>query len=222
MDVTELTSLPSLVSTDRFETYLEAVGRDTDRALRLYCWNIEASGAWWGPFHVLEVAVRNSVHSRLVARTGRPDWWHSTGLSLKGDHPKRLREAVDRASRDHAGNSTAGHVVAQLSLGFWIGLLANRYHQHLWIPDLRQAFPHYNGRRDDLHQSLERLRKLRNRVAHHEPVFARDLGADHRMILDMLGYINPEAQTWVADHSRVPIVLAERQPTEQGLRETHF
>ena len=61
MDVTNLTSLPGLVSTDRFETYLEAVSRDSDRALRLYCWNIEASGAWWGPFHVLEVAVRNST-----------------------------------------------------------------------------------------------------------------------------------------------------------------
>lgn len=33
------------------------------------------SSALWGPIHVLEIAVRNALHDKLVERTSRGDWW---------------------------------------------------------------------------------------------------------------------------------------------------
>jgi hypothetical protein len=84
----------------------------------------------------------------------------------------------------------AGHVVAELSFGFWTGLLANRYHARLWEPALRRSFPLLppGVTRRSLHRRVESVRRLRNRVAHHEPVFGRDLAGDHRDILELLGH----------------------------------
>jgi len=222
VDPATLPALPRLLSTDRFGTYLAASDGDPARAVRLYSWNIEVSGALWGPFHILEITLRNAVHDRLVDRAGQQDWWHSDRIPLRGDHPQRLREALAVARRSHGAGATTGHVVAELSFGFWIGLLANRYHQSLWTPTLCQAFPGFDGRRKHLHADLERLRKLRNRAAHHEPIFARDLAADHELVLEIIGYLEPQARTWTATHSRVPRLIADRDRTVHGLRPTAF
>ena len=47
-----------------------------------------------------------------------------------------------------------------------------------------------------------------NRIVHHEPIFARDLAADHRHILDVAGWMSPETAVWIRYYSRVPDVLA--------------
>jgi hypothetical protein len=222
VDPSTLPALPGLLSTDRFATYLDASHRDPARALRLYCWNAEVSAALWGPFHVLEVTLRNALHGSLAHWAGRPDWWRSGQVPLRGDHPQRLRDAITTARRNHGSAATTGHVVAELGFGFWIGLLANRCHQSLWVPALHDAFPRLDGRRTQLHAGLERLCKLRNRTAHHEPVFARDLTIDHELVLDILGYIAPDARTWVTTHSRVLNVVAARKDTIDGRRPTTF
>lgn len=126
------------------------------------------------------------------------------------------------AGRNHGTAATTGHVVAELSFGFWIGLLANRYHQSLWVPTLRHAFPRLSGRRTQLHADLKRLRKLRNRAAHHEPIFARNLSRDHDLLIDITGYLEPQARTWTTTHSRVPWVITERDRTVDGVRPTSF
>lgn len=222
MDPATLPALPRLLSTDRFATYLAASDGDSSRAVRLYSWNIEVSAALWGPFHILEITLRNALHDRMADRAGRQDWWRGDHIPLRGDHPQRLREAIAVADRNHGTEATSGHVVAELSLGFWIGLLANRYHQSLWVPTLRHAFPRYYGRRTQLHADLERLRKLRNRTAHHEPIFARNLATDHELGLDIIGYLEPQARTWTNTHSRVMRVITERERTVGGLRATAF
>ena len=201
VDPASLHALPRLLSTDRFGTYLAASDGDPAKAVRLYSWNIEVSAALWGPFHILEITLRNTVHDRLADRAGRQDWWRSDRIPLRGDHPQRLQEAMAVAGRNHGAEATTGHVVAELSFGFWIGLLANRYHQSLWVPTLRHAFPRFDGRRTELHADLERLRKLRNRTAH---------------------FIEPQARTWTTTHSRVPSVIADRNRTVDGLRPTAF
>jgi len=94
--------------------------------------------------------------------------------------------------------------------------------QSLWVPTLRHAFPRFDGRRTQLHADLERLRKLRNRTAHHEPIFARNLTIDHELVLDTIGYLEPQARTWTTTHSRVPAVIAERDRTVEGKRPTAF
>ena len=207
--------LVRLLSATRLATYLRECQGDQTKALRLYAWNVEVASAFWGSFNMLEVSLRNAIHNELGNLAGREDWWN-TQIGLRQPERHRVQEALASAQRAQGAAIAPGHVVAELSLGFWVGLLANRYHQRLWEPALHAAFPHLAGRRRDLHRKLESLRKLRNRIAHHEPIFARNLTADHNRLLDVLGAISPVAVDWVKQNSRVPQAIARRNDAVNG------
>lgn len=219
-DPAELLMLPFAIGDDRFSTYLEATDGDTARAIRLYSWNVEVAASLWGDFHLLEVTLRNALHAQLARFCGRDEWWLSTTLTA-GDQAsiRRVTVSLDRTKRDRW---VAGHVVAELSFGFWTGLLANRYHAQLWEPAVRMAFDRSHGRRGSLHASLERLRKLRNRIAHHEPIFTRDLEFDHAQVLRILRSLNTDVALWNESHSRLPAIIAGREATLAGSRSSRF
>ncbi|MGC9667099.1 hypothetical protein ACNTMW_11155 [Planosporangium sp. 12N6] len=103
---------------------------------------------------------------------------------------------------------TPGRVVAELSLGFWWSLLAENYNRTIWQPCLRQAFP--NARRGMLYASIDDVRRLRNRIAHHEPIHGRDLPSDYRTLLDTAEHVSPRLPWWIDTTSRVPTVLMKR------------
>jgi hypothetical protein len=95
---------------------------------------------------------------------------------------------------------TAGRVVAELSYGYWVGL-ANAYDTTLWRTDLHRIFtPRIEARRA-LHETLDRLRTLRNRIAHHEPIFQRKLSDDYARIRMVLGCLSPSTLAWLDHHS---------------------
>ncbi|MCY4185587.1 MAG: hypothetical protein OXC82_09010 [Rhodobacteraceae bacterium] len=77
----------------------------------------------------------------------------------------------------------------------------------LWRPALSQSFPYCNSlRRSQAHEPLDRLLKLRNLIAH-EPIFSRSLDEEHKLILEITGWISPATQEWIGNHSRVPDLL---------------
>ena len=128
------------------------------------------------------------------------------------------RDEVDRALRLYTWNIEVSSAfwgplqAVELSFGFWTGLLGrgNAYEHRLWIPALRHAFPNYRGSRTHLHGVAESLRLLRNRIAHHEPVFDRHLAADHASILKLAGYLDDDVRGWIDSQSRVSEVLSRR------------
>ena len=83
----------------------------------------------------------------------------------------------------------------------------------LW-PALQKAFPlHPDGGsapRGDVEDRMQRIHVLRNRIAHHEPVFRRNLQHDFGDMLTLVGWISVEACDWVADLSRVESILGAR------------
>ena len=214
--------LPVLLSAARFSTYLKACHNDAHLAIRLYAWNIEVSAALWGGFSVLEICLRNAIHRQLTILTSREDWWNAPTITLHHEQADMITKAETFVRSSKGPGYSANDVVAELTLGFWTSLLANRYHQRLWVPALNYAFPHWNGRRGTLQQRLERLRRLRNRIAHHEPIFNRDLMLDHDDILGVLACIDPAARDWVTDESRLPIVVAAERGTLSGARAARF
>ncbi len=218
LDYVELTRL---LNADRLATYLRACHGDPDEALRLYAWNVGVASAFWGSFNVLEVALRNTIHAELSLLAGQEDWWNAQ-IGLHQFEQHRVTDAIGAAQRAKGTAVVPGHVVAELSFGFWTGLLANRYHQRLWVPALHSAFPHLVGPRRELHRKQESLRKLRNRIAHHEPIFARSLTADHSQLLDILGAISPVAVDWVTQNSRVPQTISRRDDVVTGTQSTTF
>jgi hypothetical protein len=214
-------SLERLVHPERLAPLLLETNGDLRKAINLYAWSIEISAAFWGSFHMLEVSFRNALHGQLTLLAGQEDWWLKQSNLLHDFEKDEIAKAISRATRIHA-QSTPGHVVAELGFAFWVGLLANGYHNSLWQNRLERAFPHFSGLRTELHFNLDRLRKLRNRIAHHEPIHDRDLRRDNELIYFILGYIEPAVAAWVDELSRIPEVLSQRSSRIDGSSKLTF
>jgi hypothetical protein len=209
-----INALERALSPERLSTYLTAVGQDHAAALRLYVWNTQISAALYSPLQALEIIIRNAFHRELSTTYG-PAWYDSARVPLTPAARARVadaKEAVRRAGRP----LDPGRIIAELSFGFWERLVTHgpqgrlNYEMALWRPALHRAFPNSRRRRADVHRPLPGLRDLRNRIAHHEPIFSRNLAADYQTILDVIGWICTDTQAWVAHYSEVPIVLADR------------
>lgn len=201
----------------RMAPYLRACDGDRERARRLYVWNIEISAAFWGPINGVEVAIRNAVHGVLAEHFDRADWWNTRGLDARA--VSTARDEEDKLAA-RLPKVTADDVVAALSFGFWSSMLGGpkgALEQNLyWQRCLHRAFPGWTHQPNDARgrkaflRRIELLRKFRNRVAHHEPIHARDLRKDHDRILDVAALIHPDLASFLRGHSRVPDVLARR------------
>ena len=102
--------------------------------------------------------------------------------------------------------------MASVSLGFWVRLVSRGgyidggpkadYDRTLWRPALYKAFPGHP--RSRVHGRLDHLRQLRNRIAHHEPIFDRNLTEDYEQLLEAVGWISSDVRSWIERHSRLP------------------
>ncbi len=79
----------------------------------------------------------------------------------------------------------------------------------IWRPALQSSFAGMG--RQQVHMEINRMNRLRNRIAHHVPIYDRDLNKDYDTILKMLTRICPDAHEWVEEYSRVREVLAQRE-----------
>ena len=64
--------------------------------------------------------------------------------------------------------------------------------------------------RGHAHSALHGIRLLRNRIAHHEPIFTRDLAADYVILNEMIGWRRPAVASWVDKIQRVSGLLAAK------------
>lgn len=199
----------------RFRKYVTAAGGDLRKALSLYRWNSFLGQSLYWPSQTLEVAARNCIAQVLTNAFG-PNWHFSKGLlrQLAKDDAERLQIAIARQQRDRKTRTPpVDAVIAELSFGFWTALLTKRYAIHLaWARNLKVAFPHLPRglETQSVLQPMERTRVLRNRIAHHEPIFDRPLHVSHREMITVLGWICPATAWYVEQTSTFPKLWAER------------
>lgn len=208
------TEIEHALSAERFERYMRWADNDRGRAIELYILNVRISEAFYVPLHFLEVALRNRFHA-VLADHMHEEWYYEPGFLLAENQQDQVMEAVDRL-REEGKPPTPGRVVAALTFGFWT-TFTNRPYEPLW----RQVL-HRSGSRDgrnlsrkDLARPLTRFRKLRNRIAHHEPVLHWNLTAHHAEMIAVTEWLSPVAADLIARHSRFrdvypaePIILA--------------
>ncbi|MFD0903452.1 hypothetical protein [Actinomadura sediminis] len=214
--------LDHALSRPRLAPYIEAAGGDAAGAWKLYCWNIQVSAAFYGPLHCLEVSLRNSLNDRLKEAYGRTDWWTTAPLSPNGN--LKVAQARENAQRNIGRGRplVPDDVVAELTFGFWVGLLSRHHDRNFWVPTLHRSFPHFRGRRNALHHDFFSMLLFRNRVMHYEPIHHRDLDMDHRTLYRLLEYIGPEFAAEARRMDRVPSILQNRLHACSGDRTPSF
>lgn len=202
----DLASVSNTLTHVRLTKYLHFAKQNTQKAMLLYVMNSRLAGTFMTDLHYVEVALRNKFDAELTNTFG--NWlWNPTFLNLLSAKHKGV---IDKAKRDAARNlpphttPLPGKVVAELTFGFWHMLTDRRYEHTLWVPCLHKAFPRRPApRRSDFNRQLEELRHLRNRIAHHEPIFHTNLVENHTQIIEVLSLLCPETNSMMVKTSRV-------------------
>jgi hypothetical protein len=112
-----------------------------------------------------------------------------------------------------------GKVIAESKFMFWQSMFTKRHDHRVWDQQLMRVLPFLDptkpvvDHRSFLFESLEKLRRLRNRIAHHEPIFTRDLDLDFSLIHQLVGYRSKATATWMLKHQYVGALLSSRPHT---------
>jgi hypothetical protein len=196
------TALERTISRERLAKYLTASEGDILGAIAIYQENTLLSEAFYTPLQCVEIALRNVLNEGMAARYG-DDWLKNGRAPLDSD-------ALTTIAKLRIGpNDSTGTIVAELSFGFWVSLLGPRYDATLWRDALCKVVRPSKGsrRRKDIHARFNAIRRLRNRVAHHEPIFQKDLAACHAEIIEAISWLCAETAQWSERISRVPGLL---------------
>lgn len=210
--------LATLVSEERLSVYRKYADK---KYAQLYEWNIEASASLFADVARFEVIVRNAFSRQLAIGflSSNTEWFLQTGL-FSHNHQIKLKEAIESRRRRHSQNLTEGEVISELNFGFWRFLCDRRYHTSLWVKaSLHKAFPNHplgsvSAVRCDTEQTMLRINALRNRIAHHEPIFNRDLKLDFDSLIEMASWIDHSASTWIRGQSHTPKLLDDAPLTQ--------
>lgn len=191
------------MSTPRLERYVAATDRNRRRALALYEWNAKISAAFMVPLHVCEVAVRNAIADTIEHVYG-PSWFMpGSGFENSLPHSASGYSPFIDLGTARRKFASARKIVPELKLMFWISMLTRRHESRLWNARIRTAFPNLPlhltapAARRLLHGQMDATRVLRNRIAHHEPIFTRDVRAEYRRLYRIVRWRSRDAAAWL-------------------------
>ena len=209
--------LEAVLSPPRFGTYLRATDGDRSRAMDLYCWNTDLSAAFYVLLQFCEIGTRNGAVEAVAAEFGA-NWHLNRGFyrSLPRLAGGRSYQPADDIAQQARRQPTSGKVVAELKFAFWQYLFVKGQDGRLWDRHLRTAFPGIPAdltvaeARGRIHADIEIIRRLRNRIAHHEPIFTRDLVVDHQRIRGLISWRRPEVAIWLDGREAVSDLLRRR------------
>jgi hypothetical protein len=215
-----LIAIKKALSPGRIETYETASGA-TDpydsRAFALYAWNAQVSAALFVPLHICEVVVRNAAADALDAVYGAQWPWDSRFILSLPDVARGYgyspRADIRRVA---AEQPTTGKVIPELKFAFWEQLFTLRHDVRLWHPELKNVFPNHNpadtvvGIRKKIYKHLQVIRQLRNRIAHHEPIFTRNLIEDFSRIVELIELRSAIVAAWMQSNQNASQVIAQR------------
>ncbi len=110
---------------------------------------------------------------------------------------------------------TPGKLVAELTFGFWTSLFDTRFERILW-KDLRLAFPRCpkkDRQRRNVSSKLNSIRKLRNRIFHHESIAwsYKALVTYKNEILEGIDWLNGDLAEYFSDTIRINDVLKNQK-----------
>jgi hypothetical protein len=201
------------ISPARLGTYINATGFGTGAtALEIYVWNALVSCAFFSALHICEVVMRNAVAHALELKYGANWPWH-TGFerSLASWAKGELQSA-----RQGKPVGSTGKVIAELKFAFWCKMFTAGQDQHIWNAHMHAVFPHLPlsltiaSARQMIHDDLEALRGLRNRIAHHEPVIGYPLIALQARMQRLLKLRCGHTEAWMSEWEIVSAALAAR------------
>lgn len=188
------------ISKDRLDSYRNYFNLISDEeCLGLYLWNDALSSSFFKLVSIFEVSLRNTIHKELSRQfnTNRTqgsafdnDWYEHliTNNYVNEISKKHIRKATHIKTRTRRKATlipkrpvtSPGKVIASQSFGFWGGLIENTTSNVDWKSVLFNGLKGHFASNitywtqssiDDFIERLSEVNELRNRIAHHEPIW---------------------------------------------------
>lgn len=173
-----------IISKPRLDSYRAYWKVGPQEAVGLYMWNVEVCAEMGKLLQQLEVALRNNIHRELSFHvsgntSSSTAWWEVLWGQLSADAKKSIDLVRNKA---HPTVPSADEVVSRLTFGFWPNMLTWIAKQRTGVmpailpghlmsqPDADPGWSVKNARRSGL-QAFFELKDMRNRIAHHEPLW---------------------------------------------------
>lgn len=216
IDVKTAEAVVEAISRPRLRAYgiTEGDGGNLTAVVARHGRNIVVCESLYPLLHLLELVLRNRVHDAFRAHFGCEDWFRQPWLK---EQERKQLEKAENDLRVHGKPSRPDDIVAALTFGFWCALFNRRYESShgrgLWPHLLKVVIPRaprYARTREQLQSRLEKARRVRNRVFHHEPLAHwADLASTYDDLVELLGWFSPEARHHLTHICRFKQVWAD-------------
>jgi len=210
--------MQDIITTARLSRY-QKEGESQEDAIKRYIWNIQLSESFYPALALFEIALRNRIDD-VICQKIDPLWldenWKKWPQKAVYERTK-IQEAKQKLKKRQE-KYTRGHLIAELTLGFWIGLLKKPFKPIIWQRSdvFESVFPNFTDTALDritlINPHLETIRVLRNRISHHEPIHDWSGGLDtaYKAIETAIFWISEDTHRNLQEISRFPLIWAER------------
>ena len=194
-------------SENRLNSYHSSQDNTEMECYARYLWNIALSESLYPTLHGLEVTLRNSIHNAISNKLGEENWFDGILVDKGKEALEEIREGLEQKRKP---KDDVNQLIASSSFGFWVSLFNKDYENVLWHRNnlLKDIFPYMPNRsrtRKILSRRLNRIRDLRNRVFHYEPIWHwKNLDQHHNNMIEAIGWMNPSVRHIVGVQDRFP------------------
>lgn len=224
----QMQSLASAIAREKFTLYRRVFGGDTKQATQLFLLDGALAGAFHELLRILELTMRESMHRELKNAYG--ELWMLNKKIFDENTQMTMAIAAKRA----APSRVPERIIAEITLGGWVALLQHggfaatdkrrriNYKETLWRPALSRSFANGKPKQDEVAKVAQRVRYLRNRVAHHESLAFGITQTGQRMdglrvkqrpenayqdICVLAGFMNTDLAAWLSGCKDVELIL---------------
>lgn len=185
------------ISEKRLTNYLIWAGGNKSEAIGLYTLNVVISQSFYPITNMVEVALRNSVNEKLSSHFGE-SWFSELNIKFVDNRQEtKVSAIINNFNNKLKRNETLNdHVIPRLTLFYWTNLFSP-INKHLWEKYLYSIFKKESkSHRAKIFKILESTRRLRNRIAHLEPIINGDLIFQFENCRELVALISDDAALW--------------------------
>jgi len=212
----ERNAIEKIFSQERLKPYIKHHSGDFDKAVEHYKANIEISEAFYPLLSVLEIGLRNNIDNQLKRRFGDENWFENSEFikivsRFQIDKVSEARSTILKEKK----TITSGKIISELSFGFWTSLLDSKFERTLW-KNLRHAFPNcpkQHRQRKTMSSKFNGIRKLRNRIFHHESITwsIKALISYKNDMIEGIDWLDKGLLDWSKDLNRLDEIMEKRK-----------
>lgn len=212
------TIVERIISKERLVPYLRYHNNDQSKAIAHYKSNILISESFYPLLAILEIGLRNSIDYQLTKRFNDNKWYENSDFVKIA-----TRFQIDKISQARTNiysekkEITPGRIISELSLGFWTSLFDTKFEMTLW-KNLRLAFPDCPKvirKRKTLSSKFNGIRKLRNRIFHHEAITwnLKVVNTYKDEIIQGIKWLDKDLLEWIVELNHVDETIEKLRKT---------